>query len=468
MANETIMTLTQTLEGYFDQEKVEQTARETKFVQRESKMSGSIFLQALIFSCIQYSVVSLKKMAYSCADLGVEIAPQSIDDRITEYSVDFMSAMFKIAMSQFQNKQPLPLSVLQQFNGVHLFDSTIISLPAVLAEEYPGSGGCASTASLKIQLGYEFLSGNFSQMSLHPGKENDQSFEGHLSVLSANDMAIMDLGYFKLNNLQEIDQRGAFFTIPYFYPTKLLNLDETPFELLSFLKNAPKQAFEKEILLGANHKLPCRLIAIPLGQEAANRQRQKAKESARRQGRTLSPQYLVIFDWVILLTNAPQAMLSLEQVALLYRLRWQIELVFKLWKSFCGLREIATFRRDRILTELYARLIGAVLTQFLLAPLRMPFGCLDNREISPVQVRYCLTHLAQLINISIGDVDQLQKVLSQLHRLILRLGFKEKRNKKPNICHRLALLFAALQIDQDDDPDFQLTVETDKPVGVMG
>jgi len=45
--------------------------------------------------------------------------------------------------------------------------------------------------------------------------------------------------------------------------------------------------------------------------------------------------------------------------------RWQIELIFKLWKSYCGLREFAHLRRDRILTELYARMIGLVLTHFL-------------------------------------------------------------------------------------------------------
>lgn len=64
-----------------------------------------------------------------------------------------------------------------------------------------------------------------------------------------------------------------------------------------------------------------------------------------------------------------------------------IGLVFKLCKSYCGLKHIAGYRREHILVELYAKLIGVILTHFLVAPLRMPYGAQANREISPVKVR---------------------------------------------------------------------------------
>ncbi len=75
-------------------------------------------------------------------------------------------------------------------------------------------------------------------------------------------------------------------------------------------------------------------------------------------------------------------MLSIEQVALLYRVRWQIELVFKLWKSYCRLDHIQGLRRERVLFELYTKMIGIILTQFLVAPLRLPHGAWANRELS--------------------------------------------------------------------------------------
>ncbi len=161
------------------------------------------------------------------------------------------------------------------------------------------------------------------------------------------------------------------------------------------LQAQPDQILDEPLLLGKQpkHRLPVRLIAIPLAQEAADRLRYKAKQAAKRRGRTVSKERLALLGWLIFVTNVPDSMLSAELVALLYRVRWQIELVFKLWKSFCGLRHVADLRLDRLLTELYARLIGIVLTHFLLAPIRMPYGPWANREISPAQVHLTLQAL---------------------------------------------------------------------------
>ncbi|MBM4459914.1 MAG: transposase, partial [Chloroflexi bacterium] len=63
----------------------------------------------------------------------------------------------------------------------------------------------------------------------------------------------------------------------------------------------------------------------------------------------------------------PRTLLSAEQVALLYPVRWQVELVFKLWKSEFALDRVAGYRRERVLCELYAKLIAAVLLCFLTA-----------------------------------------------------------------------------------------------------
>ena len=143
------------------------------------------------------------------------------------------------------------------------------------------------------------------------------------------------------------------------------------------------------------HQLPCRLIALPVSQEVADRRRQKAREKSRRQKTTPNKETLALMNWTIFVTNIPDEMLSMQQIAILYSIRWQIELVFKLWKSHCGLRRVAGFRRERVLVELYGKLIGAVLTHFLIAPLRMPEGMLSNREISPVKVRNIFRRFAR-------------------------------------------------------------------------
>lgn len=269
-------------------------------------------------------------------------------------------------------------------------------------------------------------------------------------------MNLQDLGYFVLTHLKAIaEEQQAYYLSRYLFGTSLFTPTGEPLDLGARLKQAARQPFELAVQLEAKEKLPCRLICLPLPPEVAAQRRRKAKEKARRQGKTLSQAYLALLDWLLFVTNVPQTMLSIAQVALLYRVRWQIELIFKLWKSYGGLDRIRGLRRERVLSELYAKMIGLILTQFLLAPLRLPDGPAANREISLFKVRDIIERFALKLMESLGHWAKLEAVLSQLFQRIKKFGFKQKRTKRPNICHALAL--ACLEVlEFDVDQEFEL------------
>ncbi len=444
----------------FAGEEVEVIARQTKFVQRESNLSGQAFVQALTFGFLEKDDLSLNDLAQICADIGVEITAQGLDQRITDKTVAFLKRMFSRAMDAFKNQIPLPLSILQQFKGIYLTDSSVIPLPDSMAEDYPGCGGNGPKASMKVQLVFEFLLGNLAQIALRPGREPDQSYRDYVQVIPKGALSITDLGYFVLDAIKAIMyERNAYFLSRFLTRISLLTPEGEPFNLLERLQNGPREPVEFPVLLGkqARHRLPCRLIALPVPQEVADRRRHKAKEKARRQKKGLRKEVLALMAWTIFVTNVPVEMLSIQQLAILYPVRWQIELVFKLWKSHCGLRRIAGFRRERILVELYGKLIGAVLTHFLVAPLRMPEGPLTNREISPVKVREIFRRFARDLNRCLGYPSKFQAVLASMLSHIERFGFKEKRKKEPNTCHELALASAMSGFQLDWNPDVSLT-----------
>jgi len=425
---------------------VEVVARETKFVQRASALSGRGFLQSLVFGFLEKDDLSLNALSQICADIGIDITSQGLDQRITDKAVAFLKRMFLRAIDLFKSQIPLPLSILQQFNGIYLTDSSVIALPDSMAEDYPGCGGNGPAASVKIQLVFDFLCGNLIQVALRPGREPDQSYRDYIQAIPEGALSILDLGYFVLDALKEVVcQRKAFFLSRFRTHTGLLNPDGTPFHLLERLQSGPRVAVEFPVLLGkqAKHRLPCRLIALPVPQEVADRRRQKARTKSRCQKTTPDKETLALMDWTLLVTNAPDDMLSIQHSAILYSVRWQIELVFKLWKSHCGLRRVAGFRRERILVELYGKLIGVVLTHFLIAPLRMPEGPLANREISPVKVRNICRRFSRQLNRCLNCPTEFQSVLADMLVHIQRFGFKEKRTKEPNTCHALALTSAA-------------------------
>ena len=188
------------------------------------------------------------------------------------------------------------------------------------------------------------------------------------------------------------------------------------------------------------HRIPCRLISIRLPQEVADRRRQKAKANAHRRGKAISKECLKLFDWALFITNVPWLdMLHMEDVATLYRIRWQIELVFKMCKSFCGLDYVASLRPERIMTEFYARLIGVILTYFLIAPVRLPFGAQFDREISLLQDAWYARTLCTYVAHHAWNVRRFCWADSgDLYHHVDHFGFKQKRRKSPNSSRLLA------------------------------
>lgn len=446
------------IQGFFQNQTIAQTARLTKFVRRCSRLDGQTFLQAAVFGFIEDPQANLDDLAQACRDLEVEISAQGFDQRINKQAVEFLKVMLGEAMMIFKNKTALPLPILQQFRAINLLDSTVLGLPDNMILDYPGCGGYGPVASLKIQLNFEFLYGNLEQMVVQPGKEPDQNYRTYLDWVQAGSLNINDLGYFVLDSLDQIEQQQAYYLSRFLFGTGLLSSKGDPLDLQQLLATAPRRPFELAVGLGVRrqHQLSARLICLPLPQEVADRRRQKAKDKARRRGKPISKAYLAFLGWAIFVTNVPATMLSWEQVGLLYQVRWQIELVFKLWKSYGGLGHIQPLRRDRVLFELYAKMIGLVLTQFLVAPLQRLVKPASASEISPFKVRQIFSRCARDLNRTLPSLPDFLAALADLVADIDRFGFKQKRRKQPTICQLLALVSAVFVLDCSPPLDLDL------------
>lgn len=107
------------------------------------------------------------------------------------------------------------------------------------------------------------------------------------------------------------------------FPTNLPKLKQS----LTF---QPLPQIDPSVQVGQNQRVPCRLITIQMDEQTAAQRIRKLREYARKKQVTLSAERLVLAHWTLLLTNAPQDLLSLVEVYALLRLRWQIERLFRL------------------------------------------------------------------------------------------------------------------------------------------
>ncbi|HVM72737.1 MAG TPA: IS4 family transposase [Anaerolineales bacterium] len=429
---------------FFSEAEVERVAQDTKFVQRRSRLTGLRYLKTLVFGYIENPKASLSDLAEVCADLEVKISPQGLDERINTASVSFLQTIFQQAIQVFQNRLRLVLPILKQFSGIQIVDSTVLALPEEMQDHYPGCGGHGPAASLKIQLVFDFLCGNLKQILLQAGRLPDQAYRDYLELVQAGSLTLVDLGYFCLDAFRAIADMQAYFLSRYLYPAALLTPAGERIQLLPWLRAETRASLDRPVLLGCRrpHRIPCRLIAVQAAPPVAEERRRKALQKARLSGRVPTQEYLDLLAWSLFLTNVPQECLSLEQVLLFYRVRWQIELIFKLWKSYCGLNAIGLWRRERILTELYAKMIASVLFQFLIMPLRIPDEAWANRELSSIRSRLILARFARQLNQSLSDSTAFYQILRQMMDHCIRFGLKQKRRTRPNICQRLATSLA--------------------------
>jgi hypothetical protein len=419
-----IRTLAPQIQTFFNQT-AHQVARATGFVKRASKLSGAAFLQVLTLGFLADPEASLADLVETSQDLDVSITKQGLQTRITN-AVPFLKEMFQRGIALFRNELPLDLKVLHQFTAIYLTDSTTVALPAALQAEFPGCGGTGPDAAVKIQLTFEFLRGVITGVALQAGRSPDQSYAGDRQAIVPGALYLTDLGYFALARFKALVEHAAYFLSRFDTQTALFETATGErLDLLPWLRTHPEPQFEQDVLIGSQARLQCRLVVVRVPQEVADQRRRRAYATARTKGRTPSARHLELMNWSLFITNVPATMLSLRQVVLFYSVRWQIELLFKLCKSECGLDRVAGRRRARVLCELYAKLIGVLVMQFWLAPYRD-----QEREVSAVKVVRIIQHaVSRLIN-RLGNVEQLSEVLQQLGARLLKNGMKDKRRKR--------------------------------------
>ena len=420
--------------SHFFSETAERMSRASRFVQRESKMTGPLFIKTLVFGWVENPRATLDNLAEVADDLGVEITGEGINNRINDRAVTLLEKQFNESMKLFKNDLQIDVEILKQFDAVELIDSSTIALPKSMLKHYQGCGGSGPDSSLKVQLTFNLLTNNIRYISLEHGRSADQSYSKHLEGLKANVLIISDLGYFKMLRFATIADRKAYFLSRFNYQTALYTLQGNRVKLLEWLKNQSTDLVEDWFLIGQGTKLKCRLVARRLPQEIADKRRAKAKKKAKNRGKKACPINLALMSWCIFITNVPENKLSASQICDLYPVRWQIELIFKLWKSECAINRVAGKRRERVLCELYAKLIGIVIFNFLVGPHRMN----GEIELSMIKTHRTFSRRALHLALNLSNIEQLVAIISNIIRCFFKFGRKNKRVKSSSTLNLLA------------------------------
>jgi hypothetical protein len=173
-------------------------------------------------------------------------------------------------------------------------------------------------------------------------------------------LRIADLGYFSLDQIAAAQAQGSFVLSRWYPQTALFAPDGTPRDLLRVLREQAQPTLDWDVLLGSNQRVPMRLLAVRVPQEVADQRRRRIRKEARDTGRPVSAHLLALAAWTICVTTVPRAQLTVAEALVLLRVRWQIELLFKLWKSQGQVDTSRSQQPWRILCEVYAKLLAMI------------------------------------------------------------------------------------------------------------
>ncbi len=334
-----------------------------------------------------------------------------------------------MAITRVVAAAPVAVPILNRFTAVYLQDSSTIILPDALADVWQGCGGSTpqhTAAALNLQVRIELRTGQLAGPQLQDGRASDQA-AALPTVLPSGSLRLADLGYWSLDALQALDVQQAFWLSRLQSTTAVYDQVGQRWDVLALLETQHADQVDLPIQLGATHRLPARVLAVRVPQEVADQRRRKLRAAARRKGKAVRAARLALAGWTILVTNVPPELLTRHEAVVLARTRWQIELLFKLWKSHGRIDESRSAKPWRVLCEVYAKLLALVVQQwlFLVSCWAYPDRSLPKAAQS---VRKHALHLAS----AFGNTAATSRAIATIQRCLAAGCRMNRRKQAPN------------------------------------
>jgi hypothetical protein len=348
-------------------------ATDTEFCLRERSLNGPVFAKTLVFCLLDEHAPSLEDFSdFASQHLHVHVGYKAFDERFSQRSAEFLAALLGEALAHCFTASSAMLPLLRRFNGVFLRDASTVSLPACLANIFPAraAGDGQPTAALKIVLEIEVATGQFTELEILPALDNDKTSQIAFKPLPKGALLLEDMGFLCGQRLQDYMDQGVYFLtrVPHwtaFFVKSRWSKGFERLDLAGWLRKAKGSCLAREVYVFHKQKLKLRVLAVRVPADVAQKRREEVRADAKKRGRVLSEKKLEMCDWNILVTNASGKLISASEGWELRRVRWQIEVVFKVFKSGGGLEKTQARSVWRVLSELYAKLLGQVVQRWV-------------------------------------------------------------------------------------------------------
>lgn len=333
---------------------------------RKRTLDGSLFFKTVLFDHLCYDQSSLEFHSSSIhCQPGLKISKQGLDKRFNDKAVSFWACILERYLANRVGNLDLSSSLKSRFKSVRIMDSTNFKLHPSLYEAFPGFGGEGTKACAQIQFEFDLFSGLISNLSLSHALVSDVAYGlKSMDNLKPGELLLRDLGYYNLHTYRRIAEQGAFFISRLKSQISIYEYKQGQYKVLTHkqiiqrLKRSKKQYLDMSVYIGREEKFKVRMLANLLEDSAVEH---RLKRMKRRKTR-LNDRDRVTVQVNLLITNIEDTAICADQIYSLYRLRWQIELVFKAWKSVLKIHRFGKMKAHRLKCYLYAKLLWVMVS----------------------------------------------------------------------------------------------------------
>jgi len=438
--------LSEQLQSLFDRQALNDLACELGFIKRRGKIDALDFVLAVNEALSEHgggcSLTHIGHILFR--ERGIMIHNESLNSRFNDEALALAKALLDRVMKQVFSNTLHQDVLLDYFNGIYIEDASNINLPDSLSEQFKGYGHDASDAALKINLCYD-LQGNGLSVRLKAATDNDQN--GLTIGAPFQSLWIRDLGYFKYDEFKVLIQQGAYFISRLAKSSKAFKTNKyrcsqvVDFEQLA-IQLQDGEIYEEQVFLGYEKRWPARLVVVKLPADKAAKRKAKMLKHRKRKGKKVTTRALALNSINIYITNLCSEHWSGQQIFQLYTIRWQIEIMFKAWKSVYKIDEIKqNIKPQRALFQFYIQLIQVLINSKILLNANVLAVNTQDAEISQIKgiqvIKGYLSDIFKPILCSAENIAQLieQKMNRVINELLLRACKYRNRNNSNKIYH---------------------------------
>lgn len=348
----------ESLRQCFEDEQLDEVARSTGFCKRKRTLTPRIFLEMLLckdFDAGQQSLLD------HCRELAIHqkisVTKQSLNERFNTQCVEFIQKLIAIQIGKGTGN---PLNVLKDFSHVYIHDSTKFKLPGNMQDEYKGYGVKGMAAGASIQFCYDLRYCQFVDLKLTAATRNDSLEATNNKWITKGALVVRDLGYFSIEALEEITQKEAYYISKAMPRTHFYSgINGKKLDLKQMVRKMEESGMvtQSASLHMGKEKLPVRVIFQRVSDEVYEKRIREKQTKNKSRGWGMSDEYRIWAKINVFITNIPEEMTTDQRVLDIYKLRWQIELVFKTWKSHYNLHRTKEMKKTRIKIYLYSTLL---------------------------------------------------------------------------------------------------------------